>query len=281
MIKLEKDTKTIKNVKLKNIEKYKIIATNSAIIAATILSAPYINFKKINVTELEHGVPIAGRTVAETHSYSYEEYIIDKYRDKIVNYAQIYNLNEEFVFDVAINNIKNYQTIYVTENNYDNIDMYIILLCKDITKNPEKYTDNPSSIVGNNNYQSDLKVREMVYKYADLFGVDRTFALTIACGESGYFTKPIATDKNNPYSLVGSKGFNTYDNLERGILEGVLNLKLNYIDENLTTYKALNNIYCQDGSDWESLMIGVQRNIEDGYVLYDEENKVKTYNIGG
>ena len=87
MIKLEKDTKTIKNVKLKNIEKYKIIATNSAIIAATILSAPYINFKKINVTELEHGVPIAGRTVAETHSYSYEEYIIDNYRDKIINYA--------------------------------------------------------------------------------------------------------------------------------------------------------------------------------------------------
>ena len=71
MIKLEKDTKTIKNVKLKNIEKYKIIATNSAIIAATILSAPYINFKKINVTELEHRVPIASRTVAETHSYSY------------------------------------------------------------------------------------------------------------------------------------------------------------------------------------------------------------------
>ena len=49
MIKLEKDTKTIKNVKIKNIEKYKIIATNSVIIAATILSAPYINFKKIKL----------------------------------------------------------------------------------------------------------------------------------------------------------------------------------------------------------------------------------------
>lgn len=280
MIKLEKDTKTIRNVRTNMIEKYKFIATTNVIITATILSAPFINLKKNYVSESGHRVPIASKEVAETHSYTYEDYIIDNYKDKIVNYAQIYNLNEEFVFDIAINNIKNYNTIYVTEDKYDNVDMYIILLCKDIIKHPENYTDDTTLMQGNNDYICTLSIREMVYKYADLFGVDRAFALTIACGESGYFKEPIATEKNNPYSMVSQDGFYQFDNLERGILEGILNLKLNYIDNNLTTYKDLNNIYCQDGSDWESLMIGVQKNIEDGYTLYDEENKIKKYSIG-
>lgn len=278
MIKLEKDEKSIKNIKLSKIEKYKIITATNLVITATILSAPYINFKKVEVSQYNYYDEVTtGINRPKVMTISYEDYILDENADKIIKYAQIYNLNEEFVLKIVKDNLKNYNTIFVTKEEYESSDIYIILLCRDIIRNTENYTDDFDSIKGNDNYVSDLSIREIVYKYADLFDIDRTFALTIACGESGYFTKPIATEKNNPYAMQGQDGFYDFENLEKGILEGIANLKFNYIDYDLTTYEDLNNVYCTDGSDWENFMINVEKNVLDGYVLYDEEKSAKTY----
>lgn len=278
MLKLEKDNKILKNVRFNKGFRYKIITTANIAIFASLLASPYLklNPKSINVESIEYDYSFINNSRVEGSTYTYEDYLLSECSKKIEEYSKIFNLREDIVLEAAEENIKNYNVIYVTEDEYESTDAYVILLCRDIIRNRDKYNiDSDINIYTEEDYIPTLTAREMVYKYADIFNVDRTFALTIACGESGYFEAQISTSKNNPYALNGSNAY-IYNNLERGIIEGVTTIKLNYIDNGLDTYEELNNIYCGDGSDWSNYMHSVENEITSGKILFDEiENKEK------
>ncbi len=279
MLKLNKDKKKMFNIKMGKITKYKCIAASSFGIFITLLGYPYLNInaKKINVDSTNYDQYISKNVVPLEFTYTKEDIVINECMEKVSEYAPIFNLNEQVVFNIAKENIENYGVAFVIEKDYDCIDTEIILLCKDIINNPSLYgIDNNIDLYTDKEYTPTLTIREMVDKYSDLFKIDNTMALTISCAESGDYTKPIATSRNNPFARR-SQEFFIYDNLEEGIIEGIYGLRNGYIEKGLTTYESMEPYYCAGSNGhWTSLMYGKQYQIENGLTLYDEENKTLT-----
>ncbi|OKZ84468.1 MAG: hypothetical protein BHW07_00185 [Clostridium sp. CAG_433_25_7] len=97
-------------------------------------------------------------------------------------------------------------------------------------------------------------------------------SLSIACAESGYFEAGIATNNCNPFSLRSSGDFYTFDNIYEGIAEGIINLKVGYIDEGATTLDSIAVSYCGGSSSWINLVEDVRYDLENGRTIYDEDN---------
>lgn len=275
MLKLQKDKKIIKNVKIPK-GKYKVIGTSSIIIFATLLGTSYLNInpKTILVDQKEYeSTPHIN--VNNECTYTYEDYLIEQCEDKVFEYAPIFNIDNDILLEIAIQNIKDYGSVYICNKDYNSLDTEVILLCKDILKNYTSYGLEYADVITTREYVPTLTIREMVYKYADLFNVDRTMALSISCLESNDFKTPIATEKNNPFAIKATE-FLIFDNLEEGIIEGVLNLKRGYIDMGLDTYEEMERVYCP-GSEghWLSLAYDKQYKLENGLLqLYDEPKKL-------
>lgn len=276
MLKLKKDRKNIENISINNMKRYKIIGTTNILIFASLFALPHLNFNKkaVSVEPIEY-ISSSSNSVSAEITYTYDDYLIDQCKDIASYYAHVFNIKEEILLQAAVDNMKNYGVIYVLEKDYDSQDTEMIFLCKDILAHPNAYGENltRSDVITDEEYIPSLSIREMVYKYADLFNVDRTMALSIACLESYDFTFDIATSKNNPFALR-TNDFLIFDNLEEGIIEGISSIKNGYIDKGVTTFESMENIYCP-GSDghWLSLAYDKKYKIENNIlVLYDEEN---------
>lgn len=286
MINVVRDNKIIKNIKISNEEvKVKIIDTAKIVIFSSILGLSLISSYKNRPKKIDiNNYDVAGTVTSfDDTSYTYEDILYNKTKKLVKDYAYVFNLKDEVVLDAISKNLDNSTkkdlrenyNIIGTDKEYDNLDVQVILTAKDITKNPKKYGYSSGEIYLNEKVESNLTIRELVYKYADAFDIDRDIALSISCAESGWFKEGIATVKNNPYSYRLSSGpFATFDNLERGILEGELNLKINYFDRGLTTIDSFARIYCPENtSHWLSLVKGVDKKLKNGERLYDENDK--------
>ena len=71
-------------------------------------------------------------------------------------------------------------------------------------------------------------------------------------------------------SLEGD--FYTFDNIYEGIAEGIINLKVGYIDEGATTLDSIAVSYCGGSSSWINLVEDVRYDLENGRTIYDEDN---------
>lgn len=279
-MKLAKDNKIIKNVNIPKIN-FQIIKTSRITICATapgicLLSGYNKPGEKVIIPDKEY---ISGCTnnYKET-TLTYEDVFLNKCLNKIKDYSYVFNVKDEVVLNVIKNNIKNkesYDNILNDDKTYESLDIQIILLSKDISKHPKDYGYDENEVYLDVPKISNKTIRELVYKYADAFNLDSDIMLSIPCAESGWFEAPIAKTKNNPYSYRLSSGeFATFDSLERGILEGELNLKLNYFDKGLTDINSFGHIYCPVGtSDWINLVNSAYNEIKNGKKLYDEEEK--------
>lgn len=225
---------------------------------------------------------VGSNIVLLENKVTYEDIICNIAFDTVKNYAYVFNLKDEVLYDAtcqkinssSITNLRENYNIMGTDKKYENLDIQIILIAKDLIRNPEEYGYNAENIYTTEKEESDLTIREMVYKYADIFDLDKDLMLALACAESGWFKAGIAKNNNNPYSCRSTGDFFKYDTLERGILEGQLNLRLNYFDEGLTTIESFARKYCPEGTDhWLSLVRGVHESVLNGATLYDEENK--------
>lgn len=285
MINLIKENKILKNIKITNEErKVKIIDTAKIVLFSSALGLSLISAYKNRPNEINNSFNIEGSsTTFDNQYYTYEDILYNNAKSLVKDYAYVFNLKDEVVLTAISQNLdkstkedlrKNYNIIG-TNKKYDNLDVQVILTAKDLIKDSSKYGYLDDEIYLDEKVESDLTIRELVYKYADAFNLDRDMVLSISCAESGWFKEDIATKKNNPYSYRLSSGsFASFDTIERGILEGELNLKENYFDKGLTTIDSFAGIYCPEGTEhWLNLVKSVDTNLKNGKKIYDEEIK--------
>lgn len=286
MINLVRDNKIIKNVKIPSEEsRTKILDTAKIVLFSSLLGLTLISAYKNRPKEIDtNNSSIVGTvTIFDDTAYTYEDILYNEAESLVKDYAYVFNLKDEVVLNAISQNLANSTkkdlrenyNIIGTDKKYDNLDVQVILTAKDLIKNPSKYGYSKDEIYLSEIVESDLTIRELVYKYADAFNLDRDIVLSISCAESGWFKENIATKKNNPYSYRLSSGFfASFDTLERGILEGELNLKENYFDKGLTTIDSFARIYCPESTvHWLSLVKSVDKDLKNGKKLYDEKDK--------
>lgn len=275
---------TVRPARIKREEKkVRILETSKLAILSTMLGLTLISGNKNEPKIIsECNIDRVGCNITlPDNKLTYEEILCEVAFDVVTNYAYVFNLKDEVLYNATcqkINsaskeNLRENYNIMGTDKKYENLDIQVILIAKDLIKNPEEYGYSSDNIYRAEKLESDLTIREMVYKYADVFDLDRDLMLALACAESGWFESSIATHNNNPYSCRSTGNFFIYDSLERGILEGQLNLRLNYFDQGLTTIESFARKYCPEGTDhWLSLVRSVHNNVLGGAKLYDEEN---------
>lgn len=282
------------SVKMNNKQEGIIIKTGKITIFATMIGLSLIS--SINKNKRENNISkntnininiesLSDKKVEnkQQETKSYRNIIYENILEICPNYSYVFGLNEEVLSNVVKKYIDNSSLYNLTSNNnilgtnekYDTLDIQIILIAKELSKNPSQYGYNKEeAYFCVSQTQSYLTIRELVYKYADIFNLDREYMLSIACAESGWFKEKIATKKNNPYGHRKNGKFLTYCSLERGILEGILNLKLNYFTKESDTIDSCAKKYCPDSPEaWIDLVKGVHKKIKNGYTLYDEKNK--------
>lgn len=288
MFKLYKDKSEIKNVKL-NINTKKMLNTAKITIFASTLALALIsinnNKKEIHEMQIEHTVIGNAPINYEEKTLTYKDYITNKYMEKAEKYSHLLCLDEEIckneinkkLKNESNESLKNNFSILEDEKYSDSIDIQTILFLKDIRDNSEKY--GYTDIKKDYTIESDLTIREMVNEYSEAFGVDPNLALAISCGESGWYEQDIATVNNNPFSYRLSSGsFAKFPSLERGIMEGILNLRINYYDYGLNTFDSIQQKYCTEGGEhWLTLVKGTYKDLENGKKLYDEKNLSLVY----
>lgn len=289
-MKLYRDEKQIQGITIiKDAPKVKVVNTPRIVIYSTMLGLSIfvglhcLNFQKDN----EEVDAISRYTTVSTINKNYKwfdiipkNYAIDECKDACYYYSYAFNVNPMSVFEVIDKNLKNvsdieflkFGNILGTKDKYHSIDMQVVLLSDDISKNPSKYGYKREDVEFNIDIDSGLTIRQTVYKYADALGIDRTMALAIACAESGNFEESIATYNKNPYACkLPSGNYKIYRSLESGIAGGLLNLKRGYIDRGLDTYEKIEPIYCPNSNGhWTSIVKTHEKEIIQGKSLYDE-----------
>lgn len=196
-------------------------------------------------------------------------------------YSSVYNIKSEVVKKIVsdyTNNFSNKDFINKKTINdgekHDSFDYEIIMLVSHLNDYPEEFGYDYSSIRKEdiNSNLDNFTIREFVNRTSTALNVDPMLSLSIACAESGYFEAGIATNNRNPFSLRSSGDFYTFDNIYEGIAEGIINLKVGYIDEGATTLDSIAVSYCGGSSSWINLVEDVRYDLENGRTIYDEDN---------
>lgn len=286
MFKLYKDGKTLKNISL-NIDTKNIVNTAKISLFTTTFALALITINNRKVHEINDINICTGSApvVSEKNSLTYKDYIFNEYINKTIKYSHLLCIDEDIckkevikkIENVSEFDLKNDFSILNNKKYSDFIDVQVVLFLKDIRNNPKKY--GYESVTKEYNNESDLTIREMVNEYSEAFGVSPEVALAISCGESGWYKQAIATKKNNPFSYrLRSGKFASFDTLERGIMEGILNLRINYYEYGLTTIDSIQKKYCsENGNGWLRLIKGADKELQNGKKLYDEENLSLVY----
>ena len=196
-------------------------------------------------------------------------------------YSSVYNIKSEVVKKIVSDYTNNFSNKDFINNKtindgekHDSFDYEIIMLVSHLNDYPEEFGYDYSSI-RKENINSNLDnftIREFVNRTSTALNVDPMLSLSIACAESGYFEAGIATNNCNPFSLRSSGDFYTFDNIYEGIAEGIINLKVGYIDEGATTLDSIAVSYCGGSSSWINLVEDVRYDLENGRTIYDEDN---------
>lgn len=196
-------------------------------------------------------------------------------------YSSVYNIKSEVVKKIVSDYTNNFSNKDFINNKtindgekHDSFDCEIIMLVSHLNDYPEEFDYDYNSIRKEdiNSNLDNFTIREFVNRTSTALNVDPMLSLSIACAESGYFEASIATNNCNPFSLRSSGDFYTFDNIYEGIAEGIINLKVGYIDEGATTLDSIAVSYCGGSSSWINLVEDVRYDLENGRTIYDEDN---------
>ena len=196
-------------------------------------------------------------------------------------YSSVYNIKSEVVKKIVSDYTNNFSNKDFINNKtindgekHDSFDYEIIMLVSHLNDYPEDFGYDYNSIRKEdiNSNLDNFTIREFVNRTSTALNVDPMLSLSIACAESGYFEAVIATNNCNPFSLRSSGDFYTFDNIYEGIAEGIINLKVGYIDEGATTLDSIAVSYCGGSSSWINLVEDVRYDLENGRTIYDEDN---------
>lgn len=208
-------------------------------------------------------------TVGEGQFELHNELLVRKYAD-------IYEINKEVVVSKVkeiTGDFNNYDWnhgfgIYGVK--YENEEIALLTLVRDIYKNPEKYNLTYEDLETDFEYETNEYYEDVLADYSELLGVNKEIALSISYAECGpNLDSANFLENNNP---AGLGPFNYYNNIEHGIIEYLFFLKdtcgcTKESDESFF-YRIGPSYSSGDGSHWISLTTSHYKNIITDYYYY-------------
>lgn len=233
--------------------------------------------KKVEIEKYDYS------KVLEVKSQAEKEEIVRKY-------SKIYELKENVILKkikeltndlldlkivtVDINdNLSNYEmnVEYGIDEGYENEELALFYLVRDISKNPNKYDLEYDDINSGIKYETDECYEDLLKDACDLIEVNKEDALAISLHECGAdLGSSNFRNNNNP---AGLGPHNYYKNIAVGVYEYAIVLKEGYhctMDSDASFFDRIGHIYCQDGSNWSGMVKSFYYNIEEDYYYYSK-----------
>lgn len=225
----------------------------------------------------------AGETIEEFNSEEYK--LINHYAnifeiDATKTYEKIKEITKDFTdFEVGVKTINENHSGYdyrlkykINDTIYDNKEMAILDVVRDIYRNPEEYNLSYEDLDTDYEYEPTKCAEEIIEYYAkpELIGTNKYIAASIMYAECGTdLSSDNYLENHNP---AGLGPFNYYRNIEQGIISYLYILKYDY---NCTEYSdsskfdIIGHTYCTEGTEtWLSNTKSFYYNIIDDYYCY-------------
>ena len=205
--------------------------------------------------------------------------------DTIKYYCNVFELDYDLVHDKLYdmtNNFEDYGWKYAYSINgkvYNNMEFAILSTIRDIYYNPENFGFD-ESIRTNNEYETDMEIEEMIYKYSSLYEINKEVALSIVyceCGPSVNSSNYL--NNNNP---AGIGPYMKFLNKEVGVIYFCNMLKYNYHCKKDSGESFLNSIastYCEIPGHWLDLTLPYYRGLNKDYLGYVNPEDKDLYNV--
>lgn len=183
-----------------------------------------------------------------------ENIVLNKFRELTLNFS-----NYNWKHDYAIYDYK-----------YENEELAILSIVRDISKNPEKYDLTLEELKVNCEYETTDYYEDLLSHYSELIGVNKEVALSISYAECG--SNLDSSNFLNNHNPAGLGPYNYYDNIEQGVIEYVYFLKNTCncsIDSDQSFFYKIGPSYCTIGTEnWISMTTSFYNNIIDDYYIY-------------
>lgn len=202
-------------------------------------------------------------------------------KDNLISYyANVFQIKEEIIRDQLIQETENFSSYTwnhfyrINNQDYDNLEVAILELTKDIYYHPENYNYTKEEVTSDQEYIVTLSPEEMVAKYAKVYGINKEVALSIVYTECGSeVNSNNYLNNNNPAGLGPNMHFL---NKEVGIIYFISLLKNSYkceADSDETFLNSIASTYCETPNHWLSLSLPFYSNIKEDYLYYKEDLK--------
>lgn len=207
-------------------------------------------------------------------------------KDEMISYyCKVFSLKEDIV-KVKLYELTDdfhspgWQNSYCINNSfYDTMEYALLSTIRDIYNNPEDY-DLDDSIRTDEIYEPDMEIEEMIYKYSNIYGINKEVALSIVYCECGTDVNSYNyLNNNNPAGIGPNMHFL---NKEVGVIYFCNMLKNNYNcneDSNESFLNSIASTYCEIPAHWLDLTLPSYYNLKDDYLFYVNENDKKDYDI--
>ena len=252
-----------------------------------------LNLKKnLLITSLIFGTSIAGINSNKIDSYAKNNTSINKEDNRIYSiddaisyYSKVFCLDEKIIKDKLYDMTNNFHSAgwkhgYCINNTfYDSIEYAILSTIRDIYNNPEEF-DLDDSIRTNEVYEPDMEIEEMIYKYSNIYGINKEVALSIVYCECGTdVNSSNYRNNNNPAGIGPSMKFL---NKEVGVIYFCNMLKNNYHckeDSGEEFLNAIASTYCEIPGHWLNLTLPNYHKLQEDYLYYIDDDEKDNYDV--
>ena len=248
--------------------------------------------KNLLVTSLILSTSLTGVNASKINSYANSNVAIENEDNRIYSvddaisyYSKVYQLDEKVIKDKLYDMTSNFHSSgwqhgYCINNTfYDNMELAILTTIRDIYNNPENF-DLDDSIRTNDIYETDMEIEEMIYKYSNIYGINKEVALSIVYCECGTNVNSYNyLNNNNPAGIGPNMHFL---NKEVGVIYFCNMLKNNYNCKEDSGESFLNGIastYCEIPGHWLDLTLPNYYNLQDDYLYYINDEDKKNYDV--
>lgn len=248
--------------------------------------------KNLLITSLILSTSIAGINSNKIDSYASSNVSIENednrlydIDDMISYYSKVFQLDEKVIKDKLYDMTNNFHSSgwqhgYCINNTfYDNMEYAILNTIRDIYNNPEKF-DLDDSIRTNEAYETNMEIEEMIYKYSNIYGINKEVALSIVYCECGTNVNSYNyLNNNNPAGIGPNMHFL---NKEVGVIYFCNMLKNNYNCKEDSDESFLNGIastYCEIPNHWLDLTLPSYYNLQNDYLYYVNEDEKESYDV--
>lgn len=267
------------------------------------------------INEIKSSVPLyyeAKTYTVESEEIDYSALEIEKYKENIKFYTDIYNLDYEVVLsiisdltddftneDFVVNNLISNPTMKSKVVDFNNKDFSFLVEIRNIYFNYNKYGYTFDEVTKKENsgisYSTDelaekgyeidyltivekLSYEEQIYNISNVIGVDPALVYAI-CRHESTFNSYQFNNNNNPSGIRFSYGFAIFPTLYSGFIDTALEM-LKYELNGKTSISDIGNVYAPTSdplnSGWVSGVTKYYNEAKEMYeLLYQEEQLVK------